>query len=157
MELDPTPPVRGGVVASGTRLLIFDADCGFCTASAGWIADRLPETVVVAGWQTLDLEQLNLTVTEVSQAVHWIDRSGRSHRGHLAIGRALMASRGFWSAVGLLLLIPPIRWAASVGYRLVARFRHRLPGATASCGVSGAETSSGAASYPPGERDTNIS
>lgn len=133
MVPDPTPPPRGGVVASGNPRLVFDADCGFCTASAGWIGARLPAEIEVSGWQTLDLASLNLTEAQVSSAAYWLDAHGRAHRGHLAVARALAATSGPWRPVGLLLLVPPIRWLAAVGYRIVARFRHRLPGATETC------------------------
>ena len=36
-------------------------------------------------------------------------------------------------AFGALLLAPPVSWFARPGYWLVARYRHRLPGATDAC------------------------
>jgi predicted DCC family thiol-disulfide oxidoreductase YuxK len=37
--------------------------------------------------------------------------------------------------VGRILLSPPMRPLAAVGYRIVARYRYRLPGATPACRV----------------------
>ncbi len=114
-------------------LLVFDGDCGFCTTSARWIQRRLPHDVGVEPWQALDLDQLRLTEHDVTSAAWWIDDSRGNHRGHAAIGRALIAAGGVWSLVGRLLITPPVSWLARPGYWLVARNRHRLPGATESC------------------------
>lgn len=116
-------------------ILIFDGDCGFCTTTAGWIERRLPEPVRVSPWQILDLEELGLTENDVTTAAYWIDGEGRAHRGHLAIGRSLVAAGGFWRLVGHLLLRPPVSWLARPVYSWVAANRHRLPGATDACRV----------------------
>lgn len=115
-------------------LLVFDGDCGFCTASARWIEARLPGgEVEVEPWQALDLDELGLTEHDVSTAAWWIDGDGRSRRGHLAIGHALIAAGGVWALIGRLMTIPPVSWLARPAYALVARYRHRLPGATDAC------------------------
>ena len=87
-------------------------------------------------WQRLtpeQLEQLGLTRDDVRCAAWWIDETGRRSRGHLAIGRALAAASGLWRVLGLLLLVPPLRWLAAAAYPLVARLRHCLPGGTPGC------------------------
>jgi predicted DCC family thiol-disulfide oxidoreductase YuxK len=116
-------------------MLIYDGDCGFCTESARWLEARLPLGYPVVAWQELpSLETLGLTEHDVQTAAWWIDVSGRPHRGHRAIARALVACKGAWSIAGWLLLIPPVSWLAAGVYALVARYRHRLPG-EASCKV----------------------
>ena len=42
---------------------------------------------------------------------------------------------GPYVLAGWLLLLPPVSWFGAVGYKLVARYRYRLPGATAACAV----------------------
>jgi predicted DCC family thiol-disulfide oxidoreductase YuxK len=121
---------------SGPSQLVFDGDCAFCTSSANWIERRLPPTVVVTPWQRVDLERIGLTEARARAAAYWIDESGQPHRGHRAIGRALVACRRPWPVIGYLCLIPPMSWVAAVVYALVARFRHRLPGGTPACRVS---------------------
>jgi predicted DCC family thiol-disulfide oxidoreductase YuxK len=123
------------VPASGpnTPILVFDGDCGFCTLSAKWIGHRLPPDVRVEPWQWLDIAALGLTSRDVTTAAYWIDEHGTRHRGHRAIARSLIAAGGGWKVVGALLLVPPISWVAAVGYRLVARYRHKLPGGTPAC------------------------
>jgi predicted DCC family thiol-disulfide oxidoreductase YuxK len=115
-------------------MLIFDGDCGFCTSSARWIEKRLPTGVEVIAWQFIDdLDALGLTVAEVSEKAWWIDGEGLRHGGHLAIGEALAAAGGVWGVVGRGMLLPPFRWLAAPVYRLISRYRHRMPGGTPAC------------------------
>lgn len=117
-------------------MLVFDGDCGFCTSSARWIERRLPDHVEVVAWQFLDdLGALGLTRADVDTKAWWIDESGRRHGGNLAIGEALVAAGGIWGLLGRLSLLPPFRWIGAVVYRLVARYRHRMPGGTAACRI----------------------
>ncbi len=110
-------------------MLIYDGECGFCTSAAKWFHERLPEGYLVIPYQSLpDLDALGLTLGEVSSALHWIEIDGTAHRGHRAVGRALIACGRLWSVAGWLLLLPPISWFAAAVYRLVARYRYRLPG-----------------------------
>lgn len=114
-------------------MLVFDGDCGFCTSSARWIEARLPDSVPVVPWQSCDLDELGLTEADVTTAAYWIDDAGVAHRGHQAIGRSLMTAGGLWGLIGRLVITPPISWLAGPVYRLVAKYRHRLPGATDAC------------------------
>ena len=116
--------------------MIYDGDCGFCTSSARWLEARLPLGYPVVAWQSLpDLEALGLTEAQVQRAAWWADTDGTPHAGARAIARALIACRGPWSAVGWVLLVPPVSWIATIVYALVARFRYRLPGGTDACRI----------------------
>jgi len=112
---------------------VFDGDCGFCTTSARWIERRLPESVEVEPWQSLQLDEIGLTRDDVVSAAWWIDDAGHRHRGHMAIGHALRAAGGFWGLLGWLITTPPLSWIGKPAYWLVARYRYRLPGATDAC------------------------
>ena len=50
---------------------------------------------------------------------------------------ALIAIGGFWTVVGRVLLLPPVRTLAAPLYRLIARYRHRSTGGSAACHVYG--------------------
>jgi predicted DCC family thiol-disulfide oxidoreductase YuxK len=52
------------------------------------------------------------------------------------VARALLRAQQPWSLLGRLLLLPPISWIAPFSYRVVARYRYRLPGATPTCRIS---------------------
>jgi len=66
------------------------------------------------------------------RAAWWIDDRHRDE-GARAIARALLAARRPWPVVGVVLLTPPVSVLAALVYRVVARHRHRLPGATVTC------------------------
>jgi predicted DCC family thiol-disulfide oxidoreductase YuxK len=116
-------------------LLVFDGDCAFCTT---WV--RRLETVLgrfprAEPWQWLDVEELGLTANDVTHYA-WVLVGGQRYRGHAAFAALLLMQRR-WSLrfMGRLLITPPFSWAAAVGYALIARFRHRLPGGTAACAM----------------------
>ncbi len=119
--------------ADNQPVLVFDGDCRFCTSCAYWIEHRLPDTARVAPWQRLDLAALGLTEHDVTTAAYWIDEQGATFRGHRAIAKSLIAAGGAWKPVGVLLLIPPFSWLAALGYLVIAKNRHRLPGGTPAC------------------------
>jgi len=116
-------------------MLIYDGDCGFCTQTAQWIAGRFRVPLTVVAWQQIDLDEAGLTEDEVSTAVYWMDAYGRLDRGHRAVGRALTMASGPLVILGWLLLVPPGSWLGAIGYRIVARNRYRLPGATDACAI----------------------
>lgn len=119
-----------------TSLLVYDGDCGFCTASARWIGTRLP-AADVRPWQALDLDELGLSEDDVEGAAWWFDKDGRRHRGSQAIARALIAAGGWRATLGWLLRLPPLSWLGVPVYAAIARNRHRMPGATDACRIDG--------------------
>jgi hypothetical protein len=78
---------------------------------------------------------MSLTRDRVQSTVWWVDEDGRPSRAHLALACALIAGSGWTATAGRVLLVPPFRWIAAVGYPLVSRWRHRLPGGTPACEV----------------------
>lgn len=122
------------MAASVAPKLIFDGECGFCSASAQWLASKWPleSTVILREWQSLterELFEIGLTLTDVKEAAWWIDADGKHYRGHLAVAKALQASRGWESYLGDLLLVPPFLQLGAIGYPLIVRWRGhiRLP------------------------------
>ena len=112
-------------------ILVYDGQCGFCVRSARWIGARLPASVRVEPWQSLDLDELDLSAQEAQTAVWWIEDHGtgiRRARGAEAIGRSLLAAGGVWKLAGLLISRAPLLWLARPVYALVAANRHRLGG-----------------------------
>jgi hypothetical protein len=65
----------------------------------------------------------------------WVDARGRTYRGDAGIAKALVAAGGVWKPIGWLIQVPPISLLAAVGYRLVAKYRDKLPGGTPACKV----------------------
>ena len=125
------------IVAEPRSVLVYDGDCGFCTTSASWIARHWPEGDgrVAVPWQRLspdEVRETHLSQDELRRAAWWIEGE-EAEEGSRAIARALIAARGRWSLAGWILIAPPVSWIAPLGYRVVARYRYRLPGATPAC------------------------
>jgi predicted DCC family thiol-disulfide oxidoreductase YuxK len=116
-------------------VLIFDGDCGFCSATARFIERRIPTPARVAPWQRLDLGPLGLTERECAEAVQWVGADGRRGSGPVAVGYLLGGSTWAWKPLGWLLLHPPVRWLAWPVYRWISRHRHQLPGGTPACAL----------------------
>lgn len=115
--------------------LVFDGDCGFCTTTARWAERRVGKSVTVVAWQFLDLEAHGLTIEDVTTAAYWIDPDGVVHRGHRAVAETMTAMGGLWTIPGRAIPHRPVSWIADGLYRLVARYRYRLPGGTRACRV----------------------
>lgn len=116
-------------------MLVYDGDCGFCTATARWAQRRLSDDYRVVPSQQIDLVALSLTEEDVARSAWWIDADGTRRDDHRSIAGALGAMGGMWPMVGRLLTLGPISPLARWAYRLVAnnRFRIRWPGTRPTC------------------------
>jgi NADH dehydrogenase len=106
-------------------ILVYDADCGFCTRAARWAARKFSHGEQAEAWQFLGegvLERYGLSVNDVQEAAWWVDSRGRRERGHRAVGRALLAGGGLRGLVGWFVLTPPTSRLAAGIYRLVVRW-----------------------------------
>ncbi|MBB2911457.1 putative DCC family thiol-disulfide oxidoreductase YuxK [Streptosporangium becharense] len=117
---------------TGRPVLLFDGDCGFCTASVRFAERRIGVRARVAPWQCEDLAALGTTRERAEREVLWIE-GGRVRGGAQAVAALLRAAGLPWSPLGFALRVPPLRWVAQGVYRLVAVNRHRLPGGTPAC------------------------
>jgi predicted DCC family thiol-disulfide oxidoreductase YuxK len=117
-------------------VLVYDGDCRFCTNSAQWIETRWPHnSASIVASQKLtnsDLGIVGLSRDDVRRAVWWITPE-ESAAGHLAVARAIANCGGTIGMLGSLLSAPPLRWLAKPTYEVIARHRHRMPGATSTC------------------------
>ena len=121
----PFPSIPAGI-------LVYDGDCGFCTATARWVERRLSHDYQVVPSQKADLDALGLTDEAVARSAWWIDPSGSRVDEHQCIAAALRAMSGPWPAVGRIMTLGPVNPLARCVYRLVANNRSRIrwPGAT---------------------------
>lgn len=116
-------------------LLVFDGDCAFCTTWVRRLQSVLARFPAAQPWQWLDLQELGLSVADVTSYA-WLLVGEQRFRGHAAFA-ALLRMQPRWSLrfAGRLLVTPPFSWGAVIGYAAIARFRHRLPGGTAACAM----------------------
>ena len=114
---------------------MFDGDCAFCTTWVNRLRETLPRFPEAVPYQWIDYAELGLDEHDVAHFA-WYVTPTRQFAGHLAFSALLRAQRGFaWRFAGWLLATPPFSWAAALGYHLIARYRHRLPGGTPACAL----------------------
>ncbi|MFS2292722.1 MAG: DUF393 domain-containing protein [Actinomadura sp.] len=124
-----------GAAARERPVLVYDGDCGFCTSSARFIERHVPVRAAFVPYQHADLDALGVTAERARHEVLWIDRAGRVSGGAEAVGRLLTCAGGPWRALGTVMRVAPVSWAARAVYRLIAINRHRMPGGTAACAL----------------------
>ncbi|MEN9711332.1 MAG: hypothetical protein RL441_1324 [Actinomycetota bacterium] len=122
--------------------LITDPDCGFCQRSAGWLVEHFAGPWKNTPATSAVLSRFDITEEQASQAVWFVVTSDdlivSKHRGSSAVARLISLRGGFWNAARIA-EVPPFVWLAQSAYRVIARNRHRLPGATAACELPKAE------------------
>lgn len=122
-------------MTSPRPVLVYDADCAFCTRSAEfarrWVDRR--GRYAVQPWQSLDLRAVGLTPEQCEAAAQFVSDDGSVRSGHRAIAAALTHGAPPWRPLGWVLLAPGVSWLARRVYAWVADHRHELPGGTAAC------------------------
>lgn len=120
---------------AGTRfpILLFDGDCGFCTATVEWAERWVRPRARVIAWQFADLDWLQVSEEQCRTSIQWVRAPGDVCQEAEAAAGLLATGRHPWPAVGALMELPGIIRVANACYRLVARNRYRLPGSTPAC------------------------
>jgi len=127
------PPDEGRRDRGGPRLVVlYDRDCGLCTASARqlrrWDRHGRLELLPLQDATAVGRPALAAAVRglPLSAALHVVDEAtGDVRSGGAAALRIGVALPG-GGVVRVLGAIPPFRWAVGMGYRVVARQRHRI-------------------------------
>jgi predicted DCC family thiol-disulfide oxidoreductase YuxK len=113
-------------------MLLFDGDCGFCTAAAGRLSRWSRGDLTVEPWQQTDIAALSITPEQCAEAV-WFAEGPHRSSGGAAIADALGHCRQPWRAIGAVIGWRAIARLTEGAYRIVAANRHRLPGSTTAC------------------------
>lgn len=113
-------------------LLLYDADCGFCTRSAAVLV-RWGARCRVEPMADVLIAQYGLVAARVAAEIPFVHRNGRIEWGAAAIAAALRTCPAPARWLGRVLRVPPVAVVAAWVYRRVAANRHRLPGSTGTC------------------------
>ena len=114
-------------------VLVFDGDCGFCTATVQWAERFVRPTATVIAWQFVDLAELGISAEQCQTSIQWVSAPGDVRSEARAAAALLATGRQPWPIVGALMSLPGVVQFANACYRLVARNRYRLPGSTPAC------------------------
>ncbi len=135
---------RGGMMgpmpdetALGPPVLIFDGDCGFCTTAVRCLERTLPSMPETAPYQWAELSVYGLSLAQAEEQV-WLVADGHLYGGARAVTALLrhQPTPGL-RFVGWLGSAWPWSVVADIAYRVVARYRYRLPGGTPACRMPG--------------------
>lgn len=119
--------------SSHPPLLLYDGDCGFCTVAAHWLLRRTHPSAAVVAWQTVPIQQWDLTAEQCDSAVQFVTADHQVLSGAPAVAALLRSGRGVWPVAGKVMTWPLVAHLAAAVYVQVARHRGSLPGATAAC------------------------
>ena len=75
-----------------TNTLVFDGDCGFCTATVNLAKRWLRPRAVIVAYQFADLADLGLSTQECVEAVQWVGADGSHRSGGQAVAAAKISS-----------------------------------------------------------------
>jgi predicted DCC family thiol-disulfide oxidoreductase YuxK len=118
---------------SSNITLIFDGDCGFCTSAANQIVKLSKTKIVAVPWQFSDLSKYSLTKNQVADQVY-LAVDDENFGGHEAFAMVFRVQpNAFLQFMGKTMMSRYLRWFSMPTYRLVARYRHKLPGGTPAC------------------------
>lgn len=116
-------------------VLIFDGDCGFCTTTANLIREKSSTPIEIHPWQFIDVTKYGLTQAQTMDKVFVVE-GVKTFGGHRAFAKILLLQNNpLIKLVGALIMYTPLAWLARPGYRLVAKYRHKLPGGTPACKI----------------------
>jgi predicted DCC family thiol-disulfide oxidoreductase YuxK len=108
--------------------VIYDGECGFCTACVDAASRRLRTRVSIVPWQRADLVALGVPEGDARLALQWVGADGVRLQGHRAVAAWLRDAGGLWRVGAALLTAPGLNTVAAAAYRLVAANRGRIPG-----------------------------
>ncbi|MFE5399811.1 thiol-disulfide oxidoreductase DCC family protein [Streptomyces sp. NPDC056580] len=121
-------------------VLVYDGDCGFCTACVNLVRRWLRPPCDITARQWAELEALGVSEERARYEALWVTPDGAVYGGAQAVAKLLSSARGGWAVAGAVLQLAPVRLLAHGVYRAVARNRHRLPGSSAACSVPAGRT-----------------
>ncbi len=129
LELAPTEAVWGA--ESGRLLVLFDRDCGLCTATANQLRrwDRHAQLELVPLQDVTSrgpLVAAAVASRPLGDALHVVDLGTGDVRSGGAAARAIVARLPGGRIPAALAAIPPVSWVVDMAYRVVARNRRRI-------------------------------
>ncbi len=118
------------MIAKNKAYVLFDGECGICTAFADW-AQRLDrqkkfEIVPYQNFSEADLHRAGTSPERCARRMHVISRHGKIYTGAFAVNFFLGHFMPYALLVGLLYIIPVFLLIEIAVYALVAKHRRRI-------------------------------
>ena len=113
--------------------VIYDGDCAFCSSTARFGKARIAPDLEFLAYQQTDLTRFGLTKAECEKSLQFVSDDQQIHSGAKAVAQILISAGFPYLLIGRIMNLPLINKLAQLGYDLVAKNRHRLPGGTPTC------------------------
>lgn len=128
MSVPPNGFPIAGRAGAMEGVLLYDEDCGYCQAWRDW-ALRRGSPIRFAPCQK-EGPGHGLSDADCAAAAWFIGpHRRRGARAVCSVWRSLPGFRNAgWRMLGVVADLPVVRWVSALGYRIVARNRHRLRG-----------------------------
>jgi len=108
--------------------VIYDGDCGFCTAAARLALRHLRGPVTAVPIAGADLAALRVPEEDARRSLQWVGPDGARLQGHRAVAAWLRTGGRGWRVAGSLMTAPGLDLLSAGAYRVVAANRRRMPG-----------------------------
>jgi len=80
------------------------------------------------------MAEFGLTDAKGQESSWWISEDGTATGGAQGIGWALRSTQPRWTQLaGRFITLPPVRPISKLAYKVIVRYRHKLPGSTDAC------------------------
>ena len=114
-------------------IVIYDGDCAFCSSAARFAQRRVAPELIYSPYQFSELAKYGITTAQAQSSLKFVTDSGEVLSAHVAVSQIMQNGNKFWKLLGIITTLPIIRSLADLGYRLTAKYRHKLPGGTPTC------------------------
>jgi predicted DCC family thiol-disulfide oxidoreductase YuxK len=113
--------------------VIYDGDCAFCSSTARFGKSKIAPKLEFLAYQQIDLGKYGLTAAECEKSLQFVSDNNEIFVGAKAVARILISAGFPYLILGRIMNLPILNKLAQLGYHLVAKNRHRLPGGTPTC------------------------
>jgi len=114
-------------------LVIYDGDCAFCSTAARFAQRKVAPTLSYSPYQRTDLTKYGISTVEAQSSLKFVKTNGEVVSAQKAVSQIMKCGNSFWKAFGVITELPGINLLAALGYKLTAKYRHKLPGGTPTC------------------------
>lgn len=113
--------------------VIYDGDCAFCSSAARFGKAKIAPKLEFLAYQQTDLGKYGLTAAECEKSLQFVSANNEIIAGAKAVAQILISAGYPYRMIGRIMKLPILNKLAQLGYNLVAKNRHRLPGGTPTC------------------------
>lgn len=115
--------------ATGHLGLVYDGDCGICSAAVRWLRAR-DEHGAITFTPSYAVTDPRVLAAPTDDTIVVVRPDGAILLRARGVATALAHTRGVWRFIGrvgeVVLVVPPVRWLADLPYRAIAHNRRRL-------------------------------